>query len=142
MSSNPIQAPAGYVSSHAAAFAASDGTAVVVSDSTPLPVTAQLPTATAPIAGTTSASLQSAPFTPVLGRPVMLALSGTWSGQVRVLRSADSGLSRLPLSIGGGAWGQFTANACEAVWEEGELGAQLYLDIVLSSGTLTYRMAQ
>jgi hypothetical protein len=121
MPSPPIQSPASYVPSRAAAFADVDGTSLLVSASNPMPVPDR--------ASTT-------------GRPVVLALSGTWLGTVTIKRSTDSGTTKLPLTIGGSIWGQFTANACETVWEETEAGAALYLDVALSSGTLTYRLAQ
>lgn len=72
----------------------------------------------------------------------MLALSGTWTGTVKLLRSTDGGATKLPLTAAGLAWGVFNANCCEPVWEEAIVGAALYLDATLSSGTLTYRVAQ
>lgn len=137
----PIQNPAPFVPSKAVAFADAEGNSITVSSATPLPVNVQ-PAAGAPLAGTTAASAQPGPFQPVQGRAIMLALSGTWSGTVKVLRSTDGGATRLALTIGGSAWGQFTGNCCEAVWEESETAARLYLDIVLTSGTLTYRLGQ
>jgi hypothetical protein len=141
MPSTPIQSPASYVPSRAAAFADMDGNSLVVSASNPLPVFATAGT-TAPLAGTTSASGSLGPFAPVTGRPVVLALSGTWSGTVKVKRSTDAGATRLALTVGGDTWGEFTGNCCEPVWEESEAGAALYLDVALTSGTLTYRLAQ
>lgn len=95
------------------------------------------------LAGSTSSSATTlGPFTPALGRPIWLSLSGTWSGTVTVKRSADGGTTRLPLTAGGMAWGIFTANACEQVAEPSESGETYYLDVALASGTLTYRVAQ
>lgn len=141
MPSTPIQSPASYVPSRAAAFADNDGNSLVVSASNPLPVFATAGSTT-PLAGTTSASGSLGPFSPVVGRPVVLALSGTWNGTVKVKRSTDAGSTRLALTIGGDTWGEFTGNCCEPVWEESEAGAALYLDVALTSGTLTYRLAQ
>lgn len=73
---------------------------------------------------------------------MVLALSGTWTGTVAINRSTNGGTTKLPLTVGGAAWGQYTANVCEPVWEENETGAALYLDVALTSGTLTYRLAQ
>jgi len=142
MPSTPIQSPASYVPSRAIAFADIDGTSLLVSASNPLPVSVGAATAAAPLAGSTINSGVLGPFQPVIGRAVVLALSGAWAGTVRVTRSTDGGITKLPLTVAGGIWAQFTANACEPVWEESEAAAALYLDIALSSGTLTYRLAQ
>lgn len=130
--------------SRAAAFSDVDGTALLVSTSNPLPVTMAAVTGTSPtpVAGTTSTSGVLGPFQPTLGRDIILALSGTWTGTVKVVRSTDGGTNRLPLTVAGVGWAQFTGNCCEAVWEETESSARLYLDVTLASGTLTYRMAQ
>lgn len=142
MPSSPIQSPASYVPSRATAFADVDGTALVVSSASPLPVTLAATQGAAALAGSTAASGVLGPYQPVLDRAVVLALSGTWAGTVRVLRSTDSGSTKLPLTVGGAAWAQFTAACCEPVWEESDGAARLYLDVVLTSGTLVYRMAQ
>lgn len=141
MPSTPIQAPAAFVPSHATAFADIDGTSVLVSKASPLPITTRGNSA-APLSGSASTSGVLGPFVPAPDRPVMLSLAGTWAGTVKVTRSTDGGTTRLPLTVAGNAWGQFTANCCEAVWAEAEDTAQLYLDVTLISGTLTYRMAQ
>ncbi|NBC37646.1 hypothetical protein GTZ99_13910 [Novosphingobium sp. FSY-8] len=99
------------------------------------------PTTTA-LAGTASSSGVYGPYHPVSGRSVILSLAGSWSGSVQVLRSTDAGGTRLPVTIGGGVWGLFTGNCCEGVWDESEAGAELYLSIQLTDGTVTYRMAQ
>lgn len=141
MSSPPIQTPSSYVASHAAAFADIDGSAVVVSSSNPLPVAFGQSAATA-LTGSTAATGLVGPYTPVAGRAVVIALSGTWTGMVKVMRSTDGGATRLPLTVAGQPWGQFTANCCEAVWEESEPSARLYLDVTLASGSLVYRLGQ
>ncbi len=137
----PIQNPAGYAVTRAVAFADVDGSMLPVATSTPLPVTLGNAATTA-LAGTASTTSVTGPYQPALGRPVMLMLTGTWTGSVKVTRSVDGGASRQPLTAAGNAWGQFTANACEAVWDESESAARLYLDIMLTSGSVTYRMAQ
>lgn len=141
MPTTPIQSPASYVPSRATAFADSQGNSQLVSAANPLPVTFDAGTTTA-LAGTTSVTSVLGPFTPLVGRAVVLALSGTWSGTVKVRRSSDGGTTKLPLTAGGSAWGEFIGNCCEPVWEESETGASLYLDVTLSSGTLAYRLAQ
>lgn len=137
----PIQNPATYIPVQALSFAQADGNSGLVSADLPLPVST-LRTAGVPLTGTVATTGQVGPFTPAAGRPVVLSLAGTWSGTVRVLRSIDAGATRLPLTVAGEAWGEFTGNACEAVWEEYEDNARLYLDITLASGSLTYRVSQ
>ena len=137
----PIQSPGGYAASRAMAFADPVGDGVLVSAADPLPVTLGS-AATAALAGSTAASTVLGPYQPALGRGVMLTLSGSWSGTVKLLRSVDGGVTKLALTIAGASWGQFTANACEPVWEESEAAARLWLDVTLVSGTLTYRIAQ
>jgi len=141
MTTTPIQTPAGFVPTFAAAFADANGNARLIGASAPLP-TCDVPMATTPLSGSTTASGVVGPFSPVIGRPVLLALSGNWTGIVTVMRSTDGGGSKLPLTLGGAPWAVFSVNCCEAVWDESEAAAQLYLNIVLTSGTLTYRIAQ
>jgi len=136
----PIQHPAGYVPGRAMSFADPAGNSVTVSADTPMPVT-MTAAAPAPVTGTTSANLMAGPFLPTPGRAVTLALSGNWSGSARLLRSIDGGTTRLPVTLAGAPWGEYTQNCCEAVWEETEDAATLYLDIALISGTLMYRIA-
>ncbi len=143
MPSTPITNPSGYIPARALAFTDVDGSAVQVSQAAPLPVSLGSSGAVpAPLAGTLTASGTAGPFSPLEGKAVMLALSGAWAGTVRLLRSTDGGTTRLPLTLAGSAWAQFTANCCEPVWEEGEAGAQLYLSVTLTSGTLAYRVSQ
>lgn len=137
----PIQSPSGYAATRAVAFADLDGSALVVSNAAPLPVIQGVIPAT-PLAGNAAASSVAGPYQPALDRPVMLTLSGTWAGTVRLLRSTDGGTTKLPVTVAGDTWAQFTANCCEPVWDESESAAQLYLDIVLASGILAYRLAQ
>lgn len=140
----PIKAPAGFTPEVAVTFADANGDSQQVSSSMPLPVTvAATPVATpAPLTGTAATSSLVGPFSPALHGAVMLSLTGTWSGQARLLRSTDGGSTKLPLTALGQAYGLYTANVCEPVWEEGEAGATLWLDITLTSGALTYRMGQ
>lgn len=141
MPNNPIQSPAGYVPSRAIAFADVDGTALLASTAIPLPVTTSPAAATA-LTGSTAASGVFGPFQPAAGRAIMLSLSGTWVGTVKLVRSTDGGVTKLPLTINGAAWANFTTNCCEAVWEESDSTARFYLDVTLTSGTLAYRLAQ
>lgn len=137
----PIQSPSGYAATRAVAFADTDGSALIASLATPLPVTLNT-AATTPLAGTAAVSAVAGPFQPALDRGVVLALSGTWAGTVKLLRSTDGGATKLPLTVAGTSWGQYSANCCEPVWEESEASARLYLDIALTSGSLTYRLGQ
>lgn len=137
----PIQNPSGYAVTRAVAFADVDGSMLQVAAATPLPVTLGS-VATTALAGTTTGTTVVGPYLPALDRPIMLTLTGSWSGTVTVTRSVDGGSTRQPLTVNGSPWGQFTTNCCEAVWDEAEAGAQLFLDIALTSGSLTYRLAQ
>jgi hypothetical protein len=141
MPNNPIQSPAGYVPSRGVAFADVDSTALMVSTAMPLPVTTS-PAAVAALTGSAAATAVLGPFQPAAGRAIMLALSGTWVGTVKLVRSTDGGTTKLPLTINGTSWAQFTTNCCEAVWEESDSTARFYLDVTLTSGTLAYRLAQ
>ncbi len=139
---NNVLSPAGYTPTVAVSFSDGASGAQIVTNATPLPVSAVVPNKPAPLNGTATLSAQIGPFVPVTGQPIMLALSGTWTGTVTMLRSVDSGTTRLPVTIVGRAWAQYTANACEPVWEEAEASASLYLDVALQSGAVTYRLAQ
>lgn len=142
-SSPKVRTPTGFVPEQAIAFTDASGASARVGRENPLPVTSPIHASTAtPLAGTASASGAVGPFVPELGRPIMVSLSGGWTGSVQVLRSTDGGATRLPLTVGGLAWASFTANANEAVAEEHEDGATYYLAITLASGSLTYRVAQ
>jgi hypothetical protein len=142
MSSIPLLSPARFAPPFAMSFANPVGDIDVVSATNPIPVaSAPLAAATA-LAGSIAATGVRGPFQPVLGRSVMLSLAGTWVGTVRLLRSVDGGTTKLPLTAMGQTYGSYTANICEPVWEEGEVGATLYLDVTLTSGSLTYRMGQ
>ena len=92
----PIQNPAGYAVTRAIAYADVDGSMVQVAAAAPLPVSIGASAATTPLAGTSSTSTVAGPYQPALGRAVILALSGTWSGTVTVTRSTDGGTTRLP----------------------------------------------
>ncbi len=142
MTAAPLQPPARYVAPFAVSFANANGDSDVVSSINPLPVSTAPSTPPSPLTGSSTASGLVGPFLVVVGRPVMLALSGTWTGQVRVLRSTDGGTTKLPLTALGATYGSYTANLCEPMWDESEARARLYLDVTIASGTLTYRMGQ
>lgn len=95
-----------------------------------------------PLEGEANASTVVGPFVALAGRPVWIALSGVWSGSVTVQRSTDDGDTKHNLTAGGEAWGAFTGNACEPVTDESEDGATYFLNIVITSGTVAYRVSQ
>ena len=142
MPSAVLRSPAGYLTSVAVAFSNVDGNADHVSATNPLPISVMPVSADAPVAGSTAVSVLTAPFHPQLGRAVMLTISGTWTGLVRLVRSTDGGATRVGLTAMGATYGEYAANICEPVWEESEAAALLYLDIAITSGSLTYRMGQ
>ncbi len=135
--------PAGYVTEQVAAFGLPGGLARTVDADNPLPVRMGVAaSASAPLAGSATGSSIVGPFTPELGRAIWLTLSGTWSGTVALVRSVDGGATMQPLTVGGQAWGQYTANANEPVAEETVAAARYYLSIALTGGTLAYRVQQ
>lgn len=138
----PVAAPASYAPLSAIGYAEADSTLSAVSLDKPLPVSPVTVPGPAALTGTATGASQVGPFAPIAGRAVILALSGTWSGTVRILRSADGGTTRLPVTAAGLPWGVFTGNCCEPVWEDSVPGALLYLDIALTSGSVAYRVAQ
>ena len=149
---NPIKTPAGYVPAFALGFSGPTGDLEIVDPVKPLPValtsaepievTPTVAPAPPPLEGTSPASIVTGPFHPAPGRPVVLTLAGTWEGIVQIKRSIDGGTTLHPVTVGGLAWGRYTGNACEHVWEEQEDGAQLHIDIALTSGSIDYRIAQ
>lgn len=143
MSQNPISTPAGYAPAFAVGFSQA-GALTLVDGDQPLPVIARPAPVTVPAAltGTAEGTVTVGPFIPAAGRTVMLALAGTWTGSVRLMRSTDGGATLVPLTLGGSDWAVFEANACEPVWVEEEAGASLHLAIALTSGAVTYRLAQ
>lgn len=138
----PIATPTSYVTTTAIGYADAAGDIAYVAADAPLPVTQARGTAPAPLQAQTSASTLAGPFTPLRDAPIHLQLTGTWTGTVTVQRSIDGGTTRTPLTVGGLPWARFSGNASEVIWEEGEVGATFYLDIVLTSGTLGYRVSQ
>ena len=137
----PVKFPAGFASSTAVGFTAESGNIVLVGSGAPLPVSLAPSAAPAVLAGLASESSLVGPYSPVAGQPVVLQLSGAWTGTVTVQRSVDGGATRAPLTAGGQEWGVFTANACEPIWIEQEAAATLYLDVAIAQGTLAYRVS-
>ena len=142
MPTSPLKTPAGYVPQMAISFANPNGDADLVSAANPVPTQDQPFIAAAPLVGTAITSTQAGPFQPRAGRAIVLSLAGIWSGTVKILRSVDGGTTRLPVTAGGLPYGSYTGNVCEPVWEESEAAALLYLDVALTSGSVTYRMGQ
>ncbi len=151
-SNNQINLPAGYAPAFAIGFSDQSGDLAIVDASKPLPVSLPPETpvlvqaaaiATPPaLQGLTGADMIVGPFALAAGKPVVLTLAGQWEGSVQVERSTDTGATRHKLTAGGLPWGLFAGNACEIVWAEEEAGAELYLDITVTSGTISYRIAQ
>ncbi|WP_336961766.1 hypothetical protein [Sphingobium aquiterrae] len=138
-----VDAPASFVPQQAIAFGSLGGPAVAVDAANPLPTVARPVAAQSmPLAGSASASGLIGPFQPELGRAIWVTLGGSWTGSVTVKRSVDGGATTQGLTIGGSSWAVFAANVNEPVAEESEAAASYYLDVALTSGTLTYRVAQ
>lgn len=143
MSNNPITVPSGYATAFAVGFAdVASGNLSIVDSGRPLPVITVAAGAASTLAGTATSSQIVGPFTPATGRPVYLTLTGTWQGTIALERSIDGGTTRYPVTLAGQAWGRFTGNACEPVWEEQSDKASLFLNVALTSGTLSYSLTQ
>lgn len=145
MTSNPaVSIPAGFVPAVAISYGAPDGPATAVDASHPLPIAATMGGAgSTPLAGTTAVTATAGPFTPTLGRPIWLTLSGSWGGTAQVLRSTDGGTTKLALTYGDASpKGSFGANLNAPVAEETVAGATYYLQVTLAGGSLSYRMEQ
>lgn len=138
----PVSAPAGFAPLAAIGFTQADATLSPVSATSPLPVAVRAEVAPPALTGNCDVATTVGPYAPLPGRPVLLSLTGNWTGTVRLLRSVDGGATQLPLTVGGQPWGCFNVNCCEAVWEEGSAGAELYLNAALTSGALSYRIEQ
>jgi len=96
-----------------------------------------------PVDGTATGTPAIMPsLTPDPGRPVHLRLWGVWTGTVAVLSSRDGGVTKLPLTLAGDAWGVFAGNANEDVETPWETGVTYYLQIAVTSGTLYYHFGQ
>jgi hypothetical protein len=143
MSENiPIKFPAGYVTGYAVGYADESGSLSLVEAGRPMPVSLAGPAVPVALSGEASTPTQVGPYMPAPGQPVVLQLSGDWTGTVTLLRSTDGGTTRLPVTAGGEPWGVFTANACEPVWLDHESSAELYLAFEISQGTVEYRVSQ
>lgn len=138
----PVEAPAGFAPVFALGSTDGEGMLSLVGEHAPLDTVARPPVAPPALEGTAPAAFVAGPFLPAPLAPIFLTLTGEWEGTVRVLRSADGGATRVPLTVGGAGWAQFSANACEPVWAESEVGAALYLELAPTSGTIAYRLAQ
>ena len=142
----PISYPARYAPGVALNYADGEGSAILVSQAAPLPVSISAApsgsTTPAPLTGTAPTARTVGSFVPVVARPMVITLSGTWSGTVKLLRSIDGGVTKLPLTLAGAPWGEFTANVNEPVWEENEAPAVFYLQLTPLSGSISYRLAQ
>lgn len=141
MISPSISVPAGFAPAYALGYADAGGQLALVSDATPLPVATAAP-APAPLTGQSAASEVVGPFEPTPGRAIVVTLDGEFDGTVRLLRSTDDGLTKVPLRVGGSAWAEYTGPGCEQAWSETEEGTSFYLDIALASGTVAYRVSQ
>lgn len=125
------------------AFGALNDEAVPVSDTAPLPVMQTYPVATSvPVSGTATSSGVSGTFSPAMGLPIWLRISGTWTGNVALERSDDDGVTWFAATLYTGdalAWAQ---NVNAPVTEETVSGAQYRLNMSVSSGTIVYEIRQ
>ncbi|WP_260926336.1 hypothetical protein [Novosphingobium sp. 9] len=106
---SPISTPARYTPAFAVGFSDTGGDFSLVHAAQPLPVTMAASAPAAALSSTAAANAIAGPYIPVAGRTVMISLSGTWSGTVRLLRSIDGGATKVPVTVGGSAWGSSPA---------------------------------
>ena len=146
MTDLPIKAPGGFAPATAIGHTDAAGNYIPIGPDNPLPVAGLSGPVSSPpppaLEGETSAEEIAGPYAPVRGRTVFVQLSGEWTGNARLLRSVDGGATKHPLTVAGIEWAVFASNVCEAVWEESETGAELYLDLAPTSGTIAYRVSQ
>lgn len=138
----PLQSPGGFAPTMALGIDDGTGNLALIRSADPLPVRSTPEISPAALEGQVFGAFTVGPFAPVALKPVVCTLSGIWQGRVAILRSTDDGANLHPLTAGGSAWGAFSANACEPVWEESEDGATLWLQGRVDTGMLTYRLAQ
>jgi hypothetical protein len=135
--SNPVSCQ--IVAGQAVAYADSVGNAELVSAAKPLPVTTYLPGHA--FGRNRQCNDRHRPISPGIrpfGHPEP---DGTWEGQVQLLRSPDNGVTRLPVTFGGAPWAIFGSNCCEPVWEE-RVVSRFTLDMIITSGSISYRISQ
>ena len=82
MTSPLVKFAAPTVPGQAIAYTAADGTAQLVGAAAPLPVSTQ-PVSTGALTGNAAVSCVVGPFLPVVGRSVILTLTGNWAGSVQ-----------------------------------------------------------
>lgn len=96
----------------------------------------------APVTGTFAATGFSAAFIPLAGRAFNISLSGTFVETIRLVRSFDAGVTKLPLTAGGFPTFTYTT-PCSESFQESEFGVSYYLECTArTSGTATYRISQ
>lgn len=142
MANPPVSVPAGFAPAFALGYSDDQSKLTMVTDAAPLPVSLNSVAAPAALSGQSASATVIGPFNAIAGRPIVVALSGSWTGTVRLLRSTDGGLTRLPLRIGGAEWGTYHELGVEQAWIDSETGASFYLDIAPASGTVVYRVSQ
>jgi hypothetical protein len=100
------------------------------------------PATSTPVTGSTTSSTTLGPFTPQLGRDlgVIITCTGTCTGQL--LSSADGGVTKLPLTIGGAVWASYTGAVNEDAWTPTITGQTFYLALTATGGTTTGTMTQ
>lgn len=89
-----------------------------------------------------STSLVTPMLTPKTGYNLYLTLLGTWAGTVSVMCSRDGGATWFPVTASGESVGVFTRNCDEAVIKVTDPRARYRLNFAITSGEVTYRLAQ
>jgi hypothetical protein len=119
-------------------------TPTTVPDPDIIPMVAYLPSSSVvPITGTADGSSSSNVLVPDVGYYIYVTLTGTWTGTVQVERSTDNGVTWLPITTHeGSAAGKFTGNADEDVLLVADSQSRYHLKFDITSGSVSYRLAQ
>lgn len=153
-----VQAPSGYAPVSAPCIEQSNGSCVSVKASTPMPTTQAAlaaATSTALIGTVTSSAVTpssgsatfasgtatAGPFTPQLGRDIVLKLWTTNNAafSCQMLNSTDGGTTKLPLTIfDTQVGGPYTLPVNSAITAETVAGTTEWLTCTVTSGTLNY----
>ncbi|WP_239806298.1 hypothetical protein [Croceicoccus hydrothermalis] len=137
-----IKLPAHYAPAIAVGFQGPENSFSLVEIGRPLPVVNVPQLGGDPLTGTADASGTVGPFLAQPAKAISIELSGEWAGSVRLLRSSDGGDTLSPLKAAGADWAVFNDNGVEQAWFETERDIGFYLQINLTSGTVSYRVSQ
>ena len=117
---------------------------ILLDSDTPIPMIVHTePLVNPPVSGTVSVSGASNSLVTTPSYNLYLTLTGTWVGTVRLQKSIDNGVNwHLVTSHSGTSVYEFTQNCDEALFTVTDPKARYRLQFVMTSGSVTYRLAQ